>query len=590
MSNVRRIWRVCSGLLIALAMFLITMLFPASSFAEPGIEAIGFPIATSPGSHGWSDISGNIVVWTDEGPNVTIHDIVAHDLATKTEFQVTRSGKATSGRVSGNFVVWVDNRSGNLDIYGMDLRTREEFPIATGPAEQNEPRIDGNTVLWTERSDGKSNVLAYDLITKKQFRVSERERNRGAADISGDIVVWVEQGDTYGRSNIIARNLKTGEESSVRISGQEIGYPRISGNFVVWHEKRDPIGYHVFAYDLSARREFKVGSPDRLILQQWPAISGNIVVWEDSRNNPDGPRGIFWNSGIYGFDLATGEEFPVTTTPGIHRQPAISGDVVIWQDARGFVGGGDQHIYGARLVKREAPKDLDFDVPNGHFYSQTNGRPLGTSPLGFAITNDENVRFWDEFKRLGGVDGLGFPASQRFTMDGFTVQLTQGALLQWRLERNQAYLANVFELLERAGLDDRLFSRGIPRSIQDDGSGGDFQKAVQTRLGWMTDEAIKAKFLANPNPDAITEWDQDSSIRLYGLPMSKPERFGPFITQRFQRVAFQLWVDQVPGMPAPGTVVRILGGDLLKEFLVVPTEAILPQLPSSSERAGVGQN
>ncbi len=41
------------------------------------------------------------------------------------------------------------------------------------------------------------------------------------------------------------------------------------------------------------------------------------------------------------------------------------------------------------------------------------------------------------------------------------------------------------------------------------------------------------------------------SIELYGLPMSRPERFGPFISQRFQRVAFQLWVEEVPGSPAP---------------------------------------
>ena len=46
--------------------------------------------------------------------------------------------------------------------------------------------------------------------------------------------------------------------------------------------------------------------------------------------------------------------------------------------------------------------------------------------------------------------------------------------------------------------------------------------------------------------------------------MSRPERFGPFISQRFQRVAFQLWVEKIAGSPAPGTVIGVLAGDLLK--------------------------
>ena len=90
----------------------------------------------------------------------------------------------------------------------------------------------------------------------------------------------------------------------------------------------------------------------------------------------------------------------------------------------------------------------------------------------------------------------------------------------------------------------------------------------------MTNEQIKAKYLANPNPDAISGWSVNRSIELYGLPMSRPERHGPFISQRFQRVAFQLWVEEVPGSPAPGTVIGVLAGDLLKEAGLVPPEGL----------------
>ena len=67
--------------------------------------------------------------------------------------------------------------------------------------------------------------------------------------------------------------------------------------------------------------------------------------------------------------------------------------------------------------------------------------------------------------------------------------------------------------------------------------------------------------------------------QLYGLPMSAPERHGPFLSQRFQRVAFQLWLDNVPGMPAPGRVVAVLGGDLLNESGLLPATSTQPLGP-----------
>ncbi len=194
----------------------------------------------------------------------------------------------------------------------------------------------------------------------------------------------------------------------------------------------------------------------------------------------------------------------------------------------------------------------------------------------YEVTNEDGIRFADEYERLGGVDTLGHPASYRFTLgDGFTYQVTQRALLQWRPEADAAYLGNIFQMLEQAGLDEWLLQeKGIPLPIKDDGAGGDWNKAKEARLSWLTNEQIKAKYLANPNPDAISGWNVNRSIELYGLPMSRPERFGPFISQRFQRVAFQFWVEEVPGSPAAGTVIGVLAGDLLKEAGLLPPEGL----------------
>ena len=209
-------------------------------------------------------------------------------------------------------------------------------------------------------------------------------------------------------------------------------------------------------------------------------------------------------------------------------------------------------------------------------FSSAFGRGQSAVIFDYEVTNDGGILFADEYERLGGVDTLGHPASYRFTLgDGFTYQVTQRALLQWRPEKNAADLGNIFQMLEQAGLDDWLLrEKGIPLPIKDDGAGGDWNKAKETRLSWLTNERIKAKYLANPNPDAISGWSVERSIELYGLPMSRPERYGPFISQRFQRVAFQLWVDDVAGSPAPGTVIGVLAGDLLKQGGLVPPEGL----------------
>jgi hypothetical protein len=104
--------------------------------------------------------------------------------------------------------------------------------------------------------------------------------------------------------------------------------------------------------------------------------------------------------------------------------------------------------------------------------------------------------------------------------------------------------------------------------VRDDGSSGDWQRARQIRLAWLTDAPIRAAYLAAGS--------EERAVELYGLPMSQPERMGPFVSQRFQRIGLQRWVESVPGMPAPGTVSRVLAGDLAKQAGLLSPDAIQP--------------
>jgi hypothetical protein len=79
----------------------------------------------------------------------------------------------------------------------------------------------------------------------------------------------------------------------------------------------------------------------------------------------------------------------------------------------------------------------DYDVPNGHFYSQTGGNDGLT---GFTVSNDNHIRFWSEFRRLGGIDVIGLPLTGRFDSWGQIVQVFENGVLHWDSDSQQADL------------------------------------------------------------------------------------------------------------------------------------------------------
>ena len=164
-------------------------------------------------------------------------------------------------------------------------------------------------------------------------------------------------------------------------------------------------------------------------------------------------------------------------------------------------------------LRERAVGPMDFPVDGGWFFRQTGG---GTGD-GYRVVDTNGasgpIRFYSEFRRLGGVPTLGYPVSLRYVgAGGFTYQAFQRGVLQWRPELGVAYLANTFDQLTEAGRDEALVGIGIPRSAGDDGSAGDWNTARRIRLNWMTNDLIAQHFRRNPNPAAIRSWSEDASI------------------------------------------------------------------------------
>ena len=211
----------------------------------------------------------------------------------------------------------------------------------------------------------------------------------------------------------------------------------------------------------------------------------------------------------------------------------------------------------------------DWDIPGGHFYTQASGQ-AGPS-AGYAVVDDGSAPFWSEFQRLGGVDGVGYPISQRFVWDGFISQAFQKGVFQWRPEAGQVYFVNVFDQMSQAGKDDFLLTvRQVPAiadwSADTGRSWEDIVAAHQALLG--ANPAISAAYFAVADP-----------INLYGLPMAPIADMGNVLVLRAQRVVIQQWKEDVP-WAAAGQVTVANGGDVAKEAGLLPAVAILP-VPST---------
>ncbi|HEX5415109.1 MAG TPA: hypothetical protein VFZ25_05540 [Chloroflexota bacterium] len=209
----------------------------------------------------------------------------------------------------------------------------------------------------------------------------------------------------------------------------------------------------------------------------------------------------------------------------------------------------------------------DWDVAGGHFFTQTGGG----GGKGYTVTDDNGVRFWSEFKRLGGVSAVGYPASRRFQWDGFTVQVFQRVIFQWHPETNSVAFVNTFDRLHDLGKDDWLLAvRQTPAPIKLDESGKSWNQIVAGRLALLNAApAIKAKYYAVVG----------DPIQANGLPTSAVTDMGNHLALRAQRVEFQLWKQDVPWAKA-GTVTVALGGDIAKEAGILPSPlALQPGTP-----------
>lgn len=251
------------------------------------------------------DIDGDIIVWKDGYNGIGIHGM---RLSTGKVFTVTEGHSDTSRpHLSGNIVVWADNRAGGEDwnIYGYDINTATEFVISDAPGRQQDPQIDGDLVVWW---DYQEYVYLYHLSTGQTQTVHPAWGAR-LPDVSeaDQLVVW--QDYRHGNWDIYGYDLTTDAEIPLLIAPDAQENVAIANGLLAFQSQTAGISWNIALSVLSDTHaitdSLTFAITDNSNPQVYPVVDGNIVVWQDSRNH---------QSDIYQFEWS-GSVPPVITYP-----------------------------------------------------------------------------------------------------------------------------------------------------------------------------------------------------------------------------------------------------------------------------------
>ena len=210
----------------------------------------------------------------------------------------------------------------------------------------------------------------------------------------------------------------------------------------------------------------------------------------------------------------------------------------------------------------------DWALPDGRFYTQTNGQAPLSSPAGYAVTNTGSVKFWDEFQRLGGIDSAGYPISNRFPFGGFTVQVFQNLALQGNEQTGEINLLNLMDDLSELKKDKFLFEeRFVPYPLTPDFDAEISPSDVPAaRLALLADDPVLDQYYR----------DAKDPLRRFGLPTSKVTDLGEYVVAiRCQRAVLQRWKQDLPWARA-NEVTLANAGQLAVEAGLFQPEALLP--------------
>nr|WP_292728014.1 hypothetical protein [Methanoculleus sp.] len=278
-------------------------------------------VSSGPGDKLFPAISGNSIVWYDDrSVSVQLYDIPSGNTSTISDATSTPIGLPYELAIDGNNVVWtgVDPQAEGDIVFLYDIASGRLQQVTNGSGMPGYPGVSQDYVVWID-GDELGDVYLYDIASGNITPVTADPYEQLLADVGGTTIVWADNETEEGDLDIA---VTSPGQPRVRLLGDsgEDSYPDVSsdGNRVAWisvHDNRTA----VYLYDVSTENVTQItgesANPDAV------AVDGDHVVYSDWRNG---------NLDLYVYDIRTGVETPVVQDPYPQSYPEISAGRNVW--------------------------------------------------------------------------------------------------------------------------------------------------------------------------------------------------------------------------------------------------------------------
>nr|HPJ30668.1 biopolymer transporter Tol [Methanothrix sp.] len=232
------------------------------------------------------------------------------------------SGDQTSAAVSGNWVVWMDNRTQNPDIYLYNLVENVEWPLAAGLDLDMYPDINNDVVVWMylEQEFDSWAIRALDIPSVNRTQLQRGISVPTRPSISEEILAWADLPIASFGWDVQKKPLYNTEAREAIPPRADQMNPDAGGSVVVYQDNQKG-DWDIYIWSGQTRTPLYSGPGN----QSDPTTDGATVVWQDDRNG---------NWDLYSADLATGQVSQLTSDPSDQTNPHLKNGILVWQDDR----------------------------------------------------------------------------------------------------------------------------------------------------------------------------------------------------------------------------------------------------------------
>jgi len=317
----------CIRCLITAFLFILSITLSGASWWDSTlVQAAPFddgptatPLLIQRASQEFPASNGGRVVWQDARFGAT--EIYLSTPAAPLGINLTQSATwEVQPDLDGDLVVWKDGYQG-VGIHGLNLTTQRPFTVTVGQHDLSRPRLSGQIVVWADNRIGNEdwNIYGYDVAAAHEFTITAAPGNQSDPQIDWPWVVWWDF-----QERIYAHNLQSGETRTL-LATHGARLPAVSAvdQLVVWQDMRNG-NWDLYGYDLAMQQELEiVKAPGD---QEFVAVDGGLATFQTQ--HPGGS----WNVALW--VRASNRHFVIDPHSAFQTQPAIDGMQVVWQDSR----------------------------------------------------------------------------------------------------------------------------------------------------------------------------------------------------------------------------------------------------------------